>query len=72
MTDQATFNALVLDEDGGKVAASIKQLNEAALPEGDVTVDIAFSPLNPPQRAKSYFKPILSRPPYIGGPIIQR
>ncbi len=46
MTDQATFNALVLDEDSGKVAASIKQLNEAALPEGDVTVDIAFSTLN--------------------------
>lgn len=46
MTDNATFTALVLDEDSGKVEASIKTLDESALPEGDVTVDIAFSTLN--------------------------
>ena len=46
MTDTATFKALVLDEDSGKVEASIKTLDESALPEGDVTVDIAFSTLN--------------------------
>jgi acrylyl-CoA reductase (NADPH) len=46
MTDQATFNALVLDQADDKVTASIKRLDEAALPDGDVTVDIAYSTLN--------------------------
>jgi acrylyl-CoA reductase (NADPH) len=46
MTNKTTFTALVLDEDSGKVEASIKTLDESALPEGDVTVDIAFSTLN--------------------------
>lgn len=46
MNDQASFNALVLDQTDDKVTASIKRLDEAALPEGDVTVDIAYSTLN--------------------------
>lgn len=46
MTDQATFNALVLDQSDDKVTASIKQLDDSALPDGDVTVDIAYSTLN--------------------------
>ena len=41
-----TFTALVLDEADKKVTASIKQLDEAALPKGDVTVAVAYSTLN--------------------------
>ncbi len=46
MTGEGTFNALVLDQTDDKVTASIKRLDEAALPDGDVTVDIAYSTLN--------------------------
>ena len=40
------FNAIVIDksDDGQKV--SVQQLDEAQLPEGDVTIDVAFSTLN--------------------------
>jgi len=41
-----SFTALVLDEADGKVTASIKELDEAALPEGDVTVAVSYSTLN--------------------------
>ena len=41
-----TFTALVLDEADRKVTASIQELDEAALPSGDVTVAIAYSTLN--------------------------
>lgn len=46
MTDDSTFDALVLDQSDDKVTASVKRLNEADLPEGDVTVDVAYSTLN--------------------------
>ena len=41
------FNALILDKgDDDKVTSSIRQLGDTDLPEGDVTVDVAFSTLN--------------------------
>ena len=41
-----TFTALVLDEADRKVTASIKQLDESDLPDGDVTVAVSHSTLN--------------------------
>ncbi len=41
-----TFNALVLDDADGAPRAAIKPLDDSALPEGDVTVDVAYSTLN--------------------------
>lgn len=41
-----TFRALVLHETGGKVSASMEILSDSALPEGDVTVRVAYSTLN--------------------------
>ncbi len=41
-----TFNALVLDEADRKVTASIKQLEESDLPDGDVTIAVSHSTLN--------------------------
>ena len=46
MTAPETFTALVLDEVGGKVVPSIKELSADDLPEGEVTVRIAYSTLN--------------------------
>ena len=41
------FNALVIDKSDDKsVSASIKQLDDKDLPEGDVTIDVAYSTLN--------------------------
>lgn len=40
------FKALVLREDDGKVSSAIEQLEETALPEGDVTVRVSHSTLN--------------------------
>ena len=41
------FNALILNKgDDDKVTSSIRQLGDTDLPEGDVTVDVAFSTLN--------------------------
>ncbi|MHA1108067.1 MAG: alcohol dehydrogenase catalytic domain-containing protein, partial [Alphaproteobacteria bacterium] len=40
------FNSLVLDEADRKVTASIKQLEESDLPDGDVTVAVSHSTLN--------------------------
>ncbi len=40
------FKALVLEESGGKVAQSLQTLDDAALPEGDVTVAVKYSTLN--------------------------
>jgi len=40
------FKAIWLEEEGGKVRASVKTLEESALPPGDVTVRIDFSTLN--------------------------
>lgn len=41
-----TFQALVLRENNGKVSSAIESLDEAMLPEGDVTVDVEYSTLN--------------------------
>ena len=38
-----TFGALVLSEDDGTVSREVKQLYEADLPEGDVTVGVEYS-----------------------------
>lgn len=40
------FKALVLEETDGKVAAAVTELDEAQLPEGDVTVAVDYSTLN--------------------------
>jgi acrylyl-CoA reductase (NADPH) len=40
------FTALVLDETDGKVHAALKRLAVSALPEGDVTIAVAYSSLN--------------------------
>ncbi len=40
------FPALMLDEEGGKVRASIRRLNDGDLPEGDVTVRVEHTTLN--------------------------
>lgn len=42
----ATFKGLVLEQDGEKVQAAIKQLSSADLPAGEVLVRVAFSSLN--------------------------
>jgi acrylyl-CoA reductase (NADPH) len=42
----SSFKALVLEEAGGKVAPSLKTLEDGALPEGDVTVAVKYSTLN--------------------------
>jgi acrylyl-CoA reductase (NADPH) len=40
------FRALLLEEKDGKVSASFPTLEESALPQGDVTVDVSHSTLN--------------------------
>ena len=40
------FNALVLREVDGVVAAAVEEIDESALPAGDVTIDVAYSSLN--------------------------
>ncbi len=40
------FKALVLTEEEGKVASAVQQLDESALPEGDVTIRVSHSTLN--------------------------
>ncbi len=46
MTQESGFTALVLDETDGKVTSSIRSLGDDALPDGDVTVSVAYSDLN--------------------------
>lgn len=41
-----SFKAILLEEADGKVSASIKTLDDASLPEGDVTVAVEYSTLN--------------------------
>src|SRR5215475_3688680 len=41
-----TFNAFIAEDVGGKTQASLKQLKTADLPEGDVTVRVAYSTVN--------------------------
>ncbi|SET93788.1 MDR family oxidoreductase [Paracoccus homiensis] len=40
------FDAILIEKEGDAQSVSIKQTDEAALPQGDVTVEIAFSTLN--------------------------
>ncbi|WP_033925821.1 acrylyl-CoA reductase (NADPH) [Sphingomonas sp. 35-24ZXX] len=40
------FNAIVIDKDDSGQSVALKQLDETQLPEGDVTIDVAFSTLN--------------------------
>ena len=40
------FNAIVIDKNDDGQHASVRQLDEAQLPDGDVTIDVAFSTLN--------------------------
>ena len=40
------FRALVLEEAEGKVSSSVQELEEANLPDGDVTVAVDYSTLN--------------------------
>jgi len=42
----ASFRALVLHEEGGKVAPRIEAVDQARLPEGEVTVAVEYSTLN--------------------------
>jgi acrylyl-CoA reductase (NADPH) len=42
----AAFRALVLHEEGGKVAARVEEVDAARLPPGDVTVAVEYSTLN--------------------------
>lgn len=40
------FNAIVIDKNDDGQTVELKQVDEASLPEGDVTIDVAFSTLN--------------------------
>jgi acrylyl-CoA reductase (NADPH) len=40
------FRALLLEEENGKVTASVREMADSALPEGDVTVRVSHSTLN--------------------------
>ncbi len=42
----ATFTAFLLEESGGKVSGSVKELPSSVLPPGDVTVAVTHSTLN--------------------------
>ncbi len=46
MAKAERFTALVLDEADGRVTAAVQELDEASLPEGDVTVAVAYSTIN--------------------------
>ena len=42
----ATFKGLLLEEADGKVTSSVEDIDEARLPEGDVTVAVKYSTVN--------------------------
>ena len=46
MVPESGFTALVLDETDEGVIAAVKRLDDSELPDGDVTVDVAYSTLN--------------------------
>jgi len=46
MTDNNEFTAILLEQDGDAVNASIQTMSDDLLPEGDVTVAIKYSTLN--------------------------
>lgn len=41
-----SFKAILLEGEEGNISAAIKDVEESALPEGDVTVDVSYSDLN--------------------------
>ena len=51
------FKALVLSKTGDEVTAAIEQLDEARLPEGDVTVAVEASTLKPWRRPAAWRNP---------------
>jgi acrylyl-CoA reductase (NADPH) len=40
------FNAIVIDQQNDVQTVALKQVDEGQLPEGDVTIDVAYSTLN--------------------------
>ncbi|MEG8220054.1 oxidoreductase [Sphingomonas sp. HH69] len=40
------FSAIMIDKTDGQQSVSLQQVDEAQLPEGDVTIDVAYSTLN--------------------------
>jgi acrylyl-CoA reductase (NADPH) len=46
MAGHDKFKAVLLEESDGKVSASIRELETTSLPEGDVTIRVAYSTLN--------------------------
>ena len=46
MDDKNAFRAILLEESDGKVGASVQELGNDRLPEGDVTVRVSYSTLN--------------------------
>ncbi len=46
MTDDNQFTAILLEQDGESVNASIQTLSDERLPEGDVTIAVKYSTLN--------------------------
>lgn len=46
MAKDTTFNAIVLEKSGGEVTSSIQTLDDSALPEGNVIVNVKYSALN--------------------------
>lgn len=46
MSGQNGFTALVIEERDGAIESAIRELDDSALPDGDVTVAVAFSGLN--------------------------
>src|SRR5262249_1038518 len=44
--EMTTFRALMLHEEGGKVAPRLESIDEAGLPPGEVTVAVEYSTLN--------------------------
>ena len=40
------FNGILIDKEDTQYVATLSEIDEASLPEGDVTVDIAYSTLN--------------------------
>lgn len=41
-----TFKGLMLEETDGKVSSSLQDIDDARLPEGDVTVAVKYSTVN--------------------------
>jgi len=46
MPQDNQFTAILLEQEGDKVKASVQTLDDERLPEGDVTVDVKYSTLN--------------------------